>query len=105
MIIKKFEDNEAKLNIVQKTAKQFANRIDVFAKDQFYQNQLATAEAKGNTEEVKRLKDIMDRGETPEDKEARQAQQKTFTKISSTIENFGGNFIYDLSSRDLSFKS
>ena len=92
LIIKKFEDNEAKLNIVQKTAKQFANRIDVFAKDQFYQNQLATAEAKGNTEEVKRLKDIMDRGETPEDKEARQAQQKTFTKISSTIENFGGNF-------------
>lgn len=92
LIIKKFEDNEAKLNIVQKTARQFADRIDVFAQDQFYQNQLATAEAKGNTEEVKRLKDIMDRGETPEDKEARQAQQKTFTKISSTIENFGGNF-------------
>ena len=92
LIIKKFEDNEAKLNIVQKTARQFADRIDIFAKDQFYQNQIATAEAKGNTEEVKRLKDIMERGETPEDKEARQAQQKVFTKISSTIENFGGNF-------------
>ena len=92
LIIKKFEDNEAKLSIVQRTARQFADRIDVFAKDQFYQNQIATAEAKGNTEEVKRLKDIMDRGETPEDKEARQAQQKVFTKISSTIENFGGNF-------------
>ena len=90
LIIKKFEDEDAKLMITQKIANRTASAIDEIAKTSFYRNRIAEAEAEGRVEDAKLLRAKI-KDETPEDKEARQQQQKLFTKLSGGIQDMGKN--------------
>ena len=90
LIIKKFEEEDAKLLIAQRIANKTAAGIDNIAKEQFYRNKIAEAEAEGRKEDAKLLR-AKQKEETPEDKEARQQQQKSFTKITSGIQDMGKN--------------
>ena len=90
LIIKKFEDEDAKLMITQRIANKTAASIDEIAKMQFYSNRIAEAEAEGRKEDANLLRAKL-KDETPEDKEARQSQQKLFTKLSTGVQDMGKN--------------
>ena len=113
VILKKYDDEQKKLTISQRIAKDAAQRIDDLAKAQYYSTKLqelekvenqkiAEAQAAGDDARVQELsknlkaeRDVLlskKDEETPQDKETRQENQKVFTKISGGIEKLGGNF-------------